>query len=135
MTGALDPRLNAFRADLADIRLRGAVAAPRHVEGRPGRNVVGRAAVHRSPEPGAPLDTGGFAPFGCLSVETPRSRDIVAAAERYLGCPYLWGGKSFLGIDCSGLVQNAFRDIGIAVLRDTDMQRDTVGTAVPVQGE
>ena len=74
-------------------------------------------------------------PFGCLSREPPRSPDIVAAAERYLGCPYLWGGKSFLGIDCSGLVQNAFRDIGITVLRDTDMQRDTIGASVSVRGD
>ena len=78
------------------------------------------------------LDTGGFVPLGCLSPEPPRLPNIVAAAERYLGCPYLWGGKSFLGLDCSGLVQNAFRDIGITVLRDTDMQRDTIGEAVTI---
>ncbi|HYU11675.1 MAG TPA: NlpC/P60 family protein, partial [Stellaceae bacterium] len=83
----------------------------------------------------ARLDTGGFVPSACLSVEPPRSPDIVAAAERYLGCPYLWGGKSFLGVDCSGLVQNAFRDIGIAVLRDTDMQRDTIGETVSIRSE
>jgi hypothetical protein len=53
----LDPRLNAYRADLAAARLRGVVAAPRYVEGRPARVVVGRAPVHRSPEPAAPLDT------------------------------------------------------------------------------
>src|SRR5438046_1313263 len=83
----------------------------------------------------ARLDTGGFVPSDCLSPEPARSPDIIAAAERYLGCPYLWGGKSFFGIDCSGLVQNAFRDIGITVLRDTDMQRDTIGEAVSVHAE
>jgi cell wall-associated NlpC family hydrolase len=65
----------------------------------------------------------------------PRSADIAAAASLYLGCPYLWGGRSWLGIDCSGLVQNAFRDLGIAVLRDTDMQRDSIGDAVAVRAE
>jgi cell wall-associated NlpC family hydrolase len=80
----------------------------------------------------ARLATGGFLPFACLASQPPRSSDIVAAAERYLGCPYEWGGKSFLGIDCSGLVQNAFRDLGIIVLRDTDMQRDTIGEAVSI---
>lgn len=83
----------------------------------------------------ARLDTGLYLPFACLSPEPPRSPDIAAAAALYLSCPYLWGGKSFLGIDCSGLVQNAFRDIGMAVLRDTDMQRDTIGVPIPAAAE
>ena len=225
----LDPRLNACRDDLADARLRGVVAAPRYVEGRAARIVVGRAAVRHTPgrpaetdtffhygeevlvfdETGghawcqslfdgyvgyveashiakgaapapthfvatlgsycydAPdlrsaaidflprhsavvvadsglvtrdseyvrLDTGGFLPLACVSPRMPRSPDIVVAASLYLGCPYLWGGRSWLGIDCSGLVQNAFRDIGITVMRDTDMQRDSIGDAVAIRGE
>jgi cell wall-associated NlpC family hydrolase len=83
----------------------------------------------------ARLDTGHHLPLACLSPEPPRSPDIAAAAALYLGCPYLWGGKSFLGIDCSGLVQNAFRDIGRTVLRDTDMQRETIGTRIPAAAE
>ena len=83
----------------------------------------------------ARLDTGAFLPLARLSREPPRSSDIVTAAALYLGCPYLWGGRSFLGIDCSGLVQNAFRDIGTTVLRDTDMQREAIGSAVPIGGE
>ena len=72
-----------------------------------------------------PARRGGFRAAASAWRRTPpRSADFVAAAELYLGCPYLWGGKSFLGIDCSGLVQKAFRDLGIAVLRDTDMQRE-----------
>jgi hypothetical protein len=225
----LDPRLHAYRADLADIRLKDRVAAVNYVEGRPARVVVGRAPVHRSPANGAALDThyhygepvlvfeqtrrhawcqsleddyvgyvsprhlapgeppapthfvtnlgaygyrgpdlrgdpldflprhaavvvaergiltrgmeygrldrGGFLPMSCLSPEPPRSPDLVAAAALYLGCPYLWGGRSFLGLDCSGLVQMAFRDLGIAVPRDTDLQAAAIGDAVTASGE
>ena len=83
----------------------------------------------------ARLDTGRFLPLTCLSEQPPASPDLVSAAMLYLGCSYLWGGKSFLGIDCSGLVQNAYRDLGILVLRDTDMQRDTIGEAISVSSE
>ena len=48
--------------------------------------------------------------------------DYVAVAERLLGTPYLWGGKSSLGIDCSGLVQLAASLGGLSMPRDTDMQ-------------
>src|SRR5258708_4623027 len=54
---SLDRRLNVFRDDLADGRLRGLVTAPRYVAGRPARIAVGRAPVRRTPEPGAELDT------------------------------------------------------------------------------
>jgi cell wall-associated NlpC family hydrolase len=48
--------------------------------------------------------------------------DFVAVAERFVGAPYLWGGKESLGLDCSGLVQTAMEAAGQPVLRDTDMQ-------------
>lgn len=78
------------------------------------------------------LHGGGFLPAPCLATQSPRASDLAAAASLYLGCPYLWAGRSFLGIDCSGLVQEAFRDLGVAVPRDTDMQRDMIGTAIAV---
>ena len=78
------------------------------------------------------LDGGGFLPERCLSIDPPRSADLAAAAALYLGCPYLWGGRSFLGIDCSGLVQEALRDLGVAAARDTDMQRETIGVPIVV---
>src|ERR1700693_4828491 len=53
----LDPRLHAFREDLADARLRGTVTAKRFVEGSPARVVVGRAPVRKSPAPDAELLT------------------------------------------------------------------------------
>ena len=56
--------------------------------------------------------------------------DFVAVAERFLGTPYLWGGKSSLGIDCSGLVQVALTAAGTGCLRDSDMQQDGLGRAL-----
>jgi cell wall-associated NlpC family hydrolase len=225
----LDRRLNAYRGDLADARLRGVVTAARYASGRKARVVIGRAPARHRPEPRAEIDTfyhygegvlvfdeaGGFAwcqslfdgymgyverrhlavgvapapthfvatlgsyvyrapdlrspatdflprhsavvvtesgllvrgtayvgldtglylPLACLASRPPRSPDVAAAAALYLGCPYLWGGRSWFGIDCSGLVQSAFRDIGITVLRDTDMQCDSIGDAVSASQE
>lgn len=222
----LDPRLNAFRPDLADMMLRGKVAAPRFAEGRPARVTRGLVPVLHAPRPDSALDTffhygevlrvfderdgyawcqsrrdgyvgyvdgsalafdegpsptryiaslgayryaepdlrapvidflprhapvavaqaglqcrgtayarlegGGFLPESCVAAAPPRSPDLAAAAALYLGCPYLWAGRSFLGMDCSGLVQEAFRDLGVAVPRDTDMQREAIGSAVAV---
>jgi cell wall-associated NlpC family hydrolase len=57
--------------------------------------------------------------------------DFVATAESLLGAPYLWGGKSSLGVDCSGLVQLSLQAAGVACPRDTYMQEAALGTAVP----
>jgi cell wall-associated NlpC family hydrolase len=222
----VDPRLNAYRVDLADDRLRESVTAPRYVTGWPGRVIAGLAPLRRAPDPQAEivtfyhygenvlvfdeadgfawcqsqldayvgyaeavhiahraarppthyvatlgsyaheapdlrqpareflprhsavlvaesglitrgtdyvrLDTGLCLPFTCLAPEPPRSPDIAAAAALYLGCPYLWGGRSWLGLDCSGLVQSACRDLGLVVPRDTDMQQGAIGTRVEI---
>ena len=60
--------------------------------------------------------------------------DPVAVAERFVGVPYLWGGKTALGIDCSGLVQVAFQACGISAPRDSDMQAAALGEALPIAG-
>lgn len=51
------------------------------------------------------------------------ARDPAEVAERYFGAPYLWGGRESLGLDCSGLVQQAFLACGRACPRDADMQQ------------
>jgi cell wall-associated NlpC family hydrolase len=55
------------------------------------------------------------------------AEDFVAVAECFVGTPYLWGGKSSLGIDCSGLVQVSLNAAGTGCPRDSDMQRDSLG--------
>jgi len=228
---ALDPRLNAWRADLADARLQGRVPSARFVAGTARRVVAPLAPLRRIPRSDASLDTellrgeavevfeetaegwawvrnltdgyvgyvsgDALGPFGpppthkvsalrtfvypgadmkfparaALSIgsrvaivdeaETRGTRfgilpngegaivlshlqpadapfdaetegDFVAVALRFLRVPYLWGGRSSLGVDCSALVQLALMVAGVAVLRDTDMQAATIGR--PVEG-
>jgi hypothetical protein len=59
-----------------------------------------------------------------------READFVAVCERFLGTPYLWGGKSSLGVDCSGLVQISLNAAGIGCPRDSDMQQNSLGRAL-----
>jgi hypothetical protein len=63
---------------------------------------------------------------------TAKAADFVAVAESLLGAPYLWGGKSSLGIDCSGLVQIALQGAGQPCPRDTYMQEQALGKTSPL---
>ena len=218
----LHPRLNAFRADLADIGLKGRVEAPRFTAPRAQQVVVAVADMRRVPRPDSAIDTQllfgelvdvfddaegwcwvqarndkyvGYVSDAALSArisapthvicaprtfvypgpdmkfpaetalsigsqiavtgeaETRGTRylllssggavveshvaparelftDPAALAERLLETPYLWGGKSGYGIDCSGLVQLTHALCGIHLQRDTAMQSETAGKII-----
>lgn len=53
-------------------------------------------------------------------------------AHMFLGCPYVWGGRSGFGVDCSGLVQMVYSRSGYRLLRDTDQQERTAGKPVDI---
>jgi hypothetical protein len=223
----LDPNLNAFRADLADTRLKGVIKADKYVESRTGHINSGICQVWKGPNrneqivnyfhygeqvsifetlndfswcqshkdgyvgyidskfltcesahkeslyvknmgtfvygrpdlrteaidfyprqskvllSGKRVETRGtqyvetelghYIPECCLDIRPPSRPDLLSAAMDYLGVPYLWGGRSFQGIDCAGLVQNAFAEIGVSVLRDTYMQVSSIGEAVSLE--
>ena len=224
---ALEPRLNAYRDDLADARLNGKVAAARFVAGQRRRVVADAAPLKRTPAADAPLASEvlrgeafvvfeetaegwawgqletdayvGYVPSDALgaidprpthrvhalrtflypgpdlrlpqrgalslgsrltisgSAETrgtryclvagsagavvashlepldaPAAGDFVAVAERFVGVPYLWGGRTSLGLDCSALVQLALAAAGKGAPRDSDLQEAMVGA--PVEG-
>lgn len=218
----LDPRLNAFRPDLADMRLKGSVDAARFAAPVKRQTVVAVADLRREPRPDSALDTqilfgetvdefdceegwcwvqahcDGYVGYvadtalsarisapthivtaprtflypgpdmklpvdaalsmGSLleiggSAETRASRfallaggravierhvaplnalqtDPVTVAESFLHTPYLWGGRSGHGIDCSGLTQLAHAMCGISLRRDTSMQEKSAGREI-----
>jgi cell wall-associated NlpC family hydrolase len=223
MTAALDRRLNAWRDDLADERLRGQVEADRFVSGGPGSVIVPVANVHRQPASDSGVDTQfllgdsvrifescdgwswiqgqrdnyvGYVSDADLApgeVEPPTHRvialstfvypapelklpplqalsmgslvtvaseeerrgnryailpdgtaifarhlapagehasDFVTVAECFMNIPYLWGGTSGFGVDCSGLIQLPMAMAGRTVLRDSYMQEATIGESL-----
>ncbi|MGJ8569252.1 MAG: NlpC/P60 family protein [Hoeflea sp.] len=228
MSETLDHRSYAYRADLADIRLKGQVEAERYTQGAPGEVVVPVADIRPRPDPDCSIDTqallgealtvfdisGGWAwvqlaadgYVGYLREEAiregqkpathvvavPRSfvypgpdlrfphlktlsmgsrvrivstaetrgtpyalfedgsaiiathlrsateiaaEDAVSVAARFLNTPYLWGGRTGLGIDCSGLVQMALAMIGKSAPRDSDQQAAGLGKVIDPESD
>lgn len=82
------------------------------------RTTVGKFAM---------LEAGSFVPEQHLSEITQSAPDFVSVFETFAGIPYLWGGSSTLGLDCSGALQLALHAAGIDCPRDADMQEDMLG--------
>ena len=89
-----------------------------------------RLAIARIEDRMAVTQSGAYVPAAHLAPLDRNETDFVTVAERFLGAPYLWGGKTALGLDCSGLVQVALTACGVSCPRDSDMQEAALGTAV-----
>ncbi|MHC5231563.1 C40 family peptidase [Brucella sp. LJL56] len=76
------------------------------------------------------LESGEALIASHLAPVSEHAADYVSVAETLLHTPYLWGGTSGFGIDCSGLVQLSMWVAGREVLRDSDMQQNTLGEIV-----
>ena len=83
----------------------------------------------------ARLEDGSFVPARHIAERDSCAADFVAVAERFTGVPYLWGGKTRLAVDCSGLLQIAMQAAGLECPRDSDMQQAELGKEVAIRGD
>jgi cell wall-associated NlpC family hydrolase len=80
------------------------------------------------------LEGGGFVVASHAAPIGTAEPDFVAVAEAFVGTPYLWGGRTSIGTDCSGLVQLALEAAGHASPRDADMQAQELGRVIDPKG-
>ena len=78
------------------------------------------------------IPAGACCPADLLTLPVDMERKPVSTACRFLGSPYLWGGRTTMGIDCSGLVQVAYKVCGIELPREASQQAHC-GSEVPLE--
>jgi NlpC/P60 family/Bacterial dipeptidyl-peptidase Sh3 domain len=89
------------------------------------------ATLRRGQADGKFIETnGGFVYAPALAPLDQTESDFVAVAEQFMGAPYVWGGKTFQGLDCSGLIQTCIQASGGFAPRDTDMMEQALGQTV-----
>ena len=128
--GPVDPapthRVTALRAFVfprADLKLPPRTALPFGSLVALGEVVVTRGTAYRM----LAGEEGAIAAIQVAPLTAPPAPDFVAVAEMFLYVPYLWGGRTSFGFDCSGLLQTALAAACIAAPRDTDMQEAALG--------
>lgn len=98
-------------------------------------SLTSRVAVSGETNGFAELEQGGWVFMKHLAGLDDVAPDHVATARKLTGVPYLWGGKTSIGLDCSGLVQIALDAAGLSVPRDSDQQAQAIGEAVADMGD
>jgi cell wall-associated NlpC family hydrolase len=81
------------------------------------------------------LAAGGYVIRRHVGELTRNAVDFVEIAERFIGTPYLWGGRTRLGLDCSGLLQVSMEAAGLSCPRDSDMQQAEIGNNVLIPAD
>jgi cell wall-associated NlpC family hydrolase len=81
------------------------------------------------------IEDGGFVYEKHIAPLSHHAPDWVAVAQRFLGVPYVWGGRTVAGLDCSGLIQTALEAAGVEIPRDSDQQERALANSVPVSAD